>query len=416
MKKLLLPILVMGAATLSAQQINRCSSFQYMQQQIAADPTVQGKIDAVENDCAQYAIAYPNGYTSRAVITIPVVVHVVYANAAQNVSATRVYEQIAVLNADYRKQNTDITNVPAAWQGIAADFEVQFCLAAVDPNGNWTDGINRVSTSTTSFSDSNDGVKYASLGGTNVWDRNVYLNIWVCNLSSGLLGYAQFPGGAAATDGVVIDYAYFGKTGASAPYNKGRTATHEVGHWMGLRHIWGDDNGACSLTDYCGDTPNQADENYGCFTVGQVLTDNCSTTAPGVMWSNYMDYTDDACMYFFTNDQKTRAWAVLNGSRLPLQTSVGCIIAGVQDLTLAHSFSLYPSPSNGQVTLDFGNAAPSDYNITVFNTLGEKVDFVHVEMMSEQTMMLDLRNHSAGVYFVEVRSATDKITRRIVIE
>lgn len=409
-------MLVLGAATLNAQQITRCSSYQYMQQQIAADPTLQGKIDAIENDCAQYQAAYPNGYSSRAVVTIPVVFHVVYANATQNISNTRIYDQLAVLNKDYRKLNTDIGNVPTAWQSIAADMEVQFCMASVDPNGNWTDGIHRVSTSTTSFSDSNDGVKYTSMGGTNAWDRNTYLNIWVCNLSGGILGYAQFPGGAAATDGVVLDYAYTGTTGASAPYNKGRTATHEVGHWLGLRHIWGDDNGACSLTDYCADTPNQAGENYGCFTVGQVLTDACTTTSPGVMWNNYMDYTDDACMYFFTANQKTRAWAVLNGARLSLQTSTGCTVVGVQDLSLNHLFTLYPSPSDGVVTLDFGFAAPADYDVTVFNTLGEQVQATHVEMLGEQTMTMDLRHLTAGIYFIEVRNKAEKVTRRVIIE
>lgn len=415
MKRILLPVLLMGASTLFAQQVQRCSSYDYLQQQLAANPNLQTKMDALEVEAAQYAAAYPNGYQTRTIVTIPVVVHVIYANATENISNNRIYEQIQVLNDDYRKTNADVSNVPAAWQGIAADCEIQFCLAAVDPNGNWTDGIHRVSTTTGSFS-TNDNVKFSSSGGTDAWDNDVYLNIWVCDLGSQLLGYAQFPGGAASTDGVVLHYRYTGKTGAVSPYNKGRTATHEVGHWLGLRHIWGDDGGTCSLSDLVSDTPNQGGENYGCFTAGSVLTDACSATAPGIMWSNYMDYTDDACMYFFTAGQKTRMWSFLNGSRAPLKTSIGCIVSGVQDLSLTHVFSLYPSPTDGLVTLDFGAANSGDYDITVFNTLGEKVKQINIDMLSEPTYTLDLRDQSAGLYFVEVRTATEKITRRVVIE
>lgn len=415
MKKLLLSAFVLSAAAMNAQQFDRCSTDDYMQQQLAADPTLQSKWDAIEDDCDAYQAAYPNGYQARAVVTIPVVVHVVYANSTENISATRVNEQIQVLNEDYRKTNADISSLPAAWQSIAADCEIQFCLAARDPNGNWTDGIERVSTTVSTFN-TNDNVKYASSGGANAWDSDVYLNLWVCDLGSSLLGYAQFPGGAAATDGVVIHYRYFGKTGAIAPFNKGRTATHEVGHWLALRHIWGDDGGSCSGSDFCADTPNQANETYGTYAAGTVLTDACTGSSPGYMWCNYMDYTDDGSMYVFTTNQKTRMWAVLNGSRVSLQTSLGCVINSMQELSLANVFNLYPSPTNGQVTLDFGIAAPSDYDITVYNTLGEQVKTIHVDMLSERTLSLDLRDQAAGIYFVEVRNKAEKVTRRIVIQ
>lgn len=415
MKKILLPVLLLSTYSLSAQLLQRCSTVQYQQQEVAADPSLQTRIDAAEALAAQDLANHPNGYNDRVVVTIPVVFHVVYGNTTENIATLRLTEQIAVLNADYAKTNTDFTSVPAAWQGIASNTEIQFCLAGRDPNGNWTDGINRVSTTVTSFS-TNDNVKHSSLGGVDAWDRDVYLNIWVCDLGSLLLGYAQFPAGPADEDGVVLHYKYTGKTGAVAPYNKGRTATHEVGHWLGLRHIWGDDGTSCSGTDAVSDTPNQAGENYGCFASGFVLTDGCSTTAPGVMWSNYMDYTDDACMYFFTAGQKARMWSFLNTSRAPLKTSLGCVLASVQDLSLTHVFNLFPSPTDGLVTLDFGYANPSSYDITVFNTLGEKVEEVHVAMLSEQTMTLDLRKQTAGLYFVEVRNATEKITRRVLVQ
>ncbi len=415
MKKILLPLLVLGAATLNAQSFERCSSYGYMQDQIANEPLLQNRVNQFEAQCAQAELDYPNGYQTRSICLIPVVVHVVYQNATENISNTRIYEQIQVLNDDYRKNNTDAANIPAAWQGIAADCEIMFCLAARDPNGNWTDGIERTATTVGTFN-TNDNIKHFSTGGADAWDANVYLNLWVGDLGSSLLGYAQFPGFDPSEDGVVIHYRYFGKTGAIAPFNKGRTATHEVGHWLGLRHIWGDDGNGCNGSDLVSDTPNQADENYGSFAVGTVLTDNCTSTAPGVMWCNYMDYTDDGSMYFFTEGQKTRMWVALNGDRSSLQSSNGCTVVDVHDITLSGVFSIYPSPTDGIVTLDFGGKAPSDYEITVYNTLGEVVSSQHVEMLHERTMQIDLRANGAGIYLIEARNATEKATKRVVVE
>jgi len=413
MKKLLLPILVLSAASLSAQQITRCASYEHMQDQIAADPSITAIIDAQEAKVARFEQEHPNGYQTRAVITIPVVFHVVYANATENISTLRLQEQLAVLNEDYRKVNSDVSNVPSAWTSLAADCEVQFCMAARDPNGVATTGIERISSSVSSWS-TNDNVKHASSGGADAWNADAYLNIWICDLGGGLLGYAQFPGLNPATDGVVLDFAYTGKTGAISPYNLGRTATHEVGHWLGLKHIWGDDGTSCTGSDLVSDTPSQGPENYGCPAIP--TTDNCQTASPGVMSMNYMDYTDDACMYFFTTGQKTRMWGFINGSRPMLATSNGCVPVGITEQPLSSVFTLYPNPTDGQVTLDFGSAAQTAYDIAVFNTLGEKVQAAHFEMRNEQTMMLDLRNQSAGLYLIEIRSKNEKITRRIVVQ
>ncbi|MBL7807887.1 MAG: hypothetical protein JNN28_08745, partial [Saprospiraceae bacterium] len=258
----------------------------------------------------------------RAVVTIPVVVHVVWYNNAQNISDAEIQSQIDVLNADFRRTNADAGNTPAAFQGVAADCEINFCMATQDPSGNATNGIQRRQTTVNGFS-TNDNVKFFNTGGLDVWDRDKYLNIWVCNLSGGLLGYAQFPGGPASTDGVVCDYAYFGTINSTPPFDKGRTATHEVGHWLNCYHIWGDDGSSCSGTDNVGDTPNQADENYGCPTFPQV---SCSNGPNGDMFMNYMDYTDDACMNVFTTGQKNRMQSLFSagGARVALASSPGC--------------------------------------------------------------------------------------------
>jgi hypothetical protein len=282
------------------------------------DPHFFERTEKIEQ-FTNFAISSGKVNQNKAVITIPVVVHVVYNTSAQNISDAQIQSQLDVLNKDFRKLNTDLNLVPSTFSSLVADAEINFCLANRDPSGNATTGIIRVQTSQTSFS-TNDGMKYASSGGSTAWPTNQYLNIWVCNMSGGILGYAQFPGGAAATDGVVIGYTCFGTTGtAQAPFNKGRTATHEVGHWLNLRHIWGD---ATCGSDLVSDTPVHNTSNYGC--PSHPRSNSCGTSAE--MFMNYMDYVDDACMQMFSNGQKARMQAlfVSGGARASLATSPGC--------------------------------------------------------------------------------------------
>lgn len=317
---LLLPaLLLLFVVSLQAQQ-RTCAAHDVLLQQLKDNPEMQQMRDAIEQQTEKFIQS--GGARDRAVVTIPVVVHVVWNTAAENLSDAAILSQIDVLNADFRRLNADAPNTPSYFQGVAADCEINFCMAQRDPSGNATTGIVRRQTTVTSFS-TNNNVKYNSTGGSNAWPRDQYLNIWVCDLGSGLLGYAQFPGGPAATDGVVCDYAYFGTIGSSAPFNLGRTATHEVGHWLNCYHIWGDDGTSCTGTDQVSDTPNQADENYGCPS-GSVVS--CSNGPNGDMYMNYMDYTDDGCMNLFTTGQKNRMQALFagGGARAALLNSLGC--------------------------------------------------------------------------------------------
>ncbi len=306
--------------TTGLQAQRKCGAEEVLQQQLNDDPEFRSQHEAIEHFTQEFIAN--GGATDRAVVTIPVVFHVVYYNAAQNLSDAQLQSQLDVLNADFRRLNADASSTPAGFAGVAADCEINFCLATQTPTGAATTGIQRRLTTVNGFS-SNNAMKYFAQGGLDIWDRSKYLNLWVCNLSGGLLGYAQFPGGPAATDGVVCDYAYFGTIGASAPFDKGRTATHEVGHWLNCYHIWGDDGTSCTGSDQCADTPNQADENYGCPSFPQV---SCSNGANGDMFMNYMDYTDDACMNLFSLGQKARMQALFasGGSRASLVTSPGC--------------------------------------------------------------------------------------------
>lgn len=286
------------------------------------DAQLRQRMDVIERFTAQWAAAHPDGDNSRAIVTIPVVAHVVYNTTAENVSDAQIQSQITALNKDFARTNTDAASTPSVWQSIAANCEIQFCLATVDPNGNSTTGITRTYSSATGFT-TNNNVKFNSSGGKDAWNSSKYLNMWVCDLS-GYLGYAQFPGGSSSTDGVVIDYQAFGTTGtASSPFHLGRTATHEVGHWLSLYHIWGDDGTSCSGTDNVGDTPNQADQNFGCPAFPAI---SCSNGPNGDMFMNYMDYSNDNCMNLFTNGQKARMQAMFasGGFRSAMPASNGC--------------------------------------------------------------------------------------------
>jgi hypothetical protein len=247
----------------------------------------------------------------RRLVTLPVVVHVVYRRDAENVSKAQIDSQIAALNRDFRANNQDRSKVPSVWQGLVSDAKVQFALAKRDPDGKRTNGVTRTKTQRASFP-ADDSVKRKGDGGVPPWPTDRYLNMWVCTLAGTLLGYAQFPGGPARTDGVVIRNTAFGTKGtARPPFDRGRTATHEVGHWLNLRHIWGDRND-CGGSDFVPDTPNAQLPNAGKPTFPHV---SCGNGPNGDMFMNYMDYVDDAAMYMFTAGQAGRMNAALAGPR-----------------------------------------------------------------------------------------------------
>lgn len=311
--------LVVSSLSYAQTTQRNCGTMEHLEFLKSQDNQIESRMNDIETHTLNYIKQHSVMRTS-AVINIPVVVHVVYNTSAQNISDAQVKSQIDVLNEDFRKLNADRVNTPSAFSSLAADVEINFCLASKSPSGASTTGIIRKSTTVTSFLD-DDKVKYSSYGGDNAWNTSQYLNIWVCNLGNSLLGYAQFPGGPSATDGVVILYSAFGRTGTVySPFNKGRTATHEVGHWLNLRHIWGD---ASCGSDLVGDTPTQQTSNYNCPSYPHRT---CSNTTSGDMFMNYMDYTDDGCMNMFTAGQKARMQALFasGGSKASLLNSQGC--------------------------------------------------------------------------------------------
>ena len=291
-----------------------CATSEVHRQLLSVDPDYRLARSEIENmtDAAQ-----ARGFLAAAPVTrtIDIVVHVVYKTERQNISNAQIQSQIRILNQDFRMKNRDRSKVPDVFKPLQADTRIQFRLAPKDVFGNATSGITRTRTALPAFS-FDDGVKSSRTGGADPWPSRRYLNLWVCQLGDGLLGYAQFPGGPRATDGVVILHTAFGDTGtATAPFDRGRTTTHEVGHWLNLFHIWGDDGTGCHGSDHVPDTPNQASENFGEPVFPHV---SCDNGPHGDLFMNYMDYVDDRAMFMFTAGQATRMNAALNGPRRQL--------------------------------------------------------------------------------------------------
>jgi len=322
----------------AAQDINRCGTMEYYNRMIQADPTLPARWKA-EGD-RKYAEYLQRNAGSRptntnAVVIIPVAVHVI-GTAANQAFATddMIQRQIDVLNRDFAGLNPDSTKIPAAFKPLFAHSNIRFALARRTPGGVATNGIDRRVSAMTVTAGTVNNLKTFAAGGLDQWDGTKYLNVWMGNFSDGTLGIATFPNtGAANLQGVAIHTGSIDQPcGSAFPglYDKGRTLTHEVGHYLYLFHIWGDDGTACSGNDWgtpygslpaacTDDTPNQGGPTFGCPT--GVLTDACANTAPGFQYQNYMDYTDDACLVMFTKNQACRAEGCIDVHRAGLKTS-----------------------------------------------------------------------------------------------
>lgn len=361
---------------------------------------------------------------TESVVTIPVVVHVIHNGDAvgsnENISEARVLSQITVLNQDFRR----MTGTPGYnTNAVGADVEIEFCMAQRKPDGTATNGIDRVQRSNASYSSE---TSVETMKAATIWDPTQYFNIWVVYFSDnqsaelyGVLGYAQFPsssnlggldtnGGSASTDGVVIDYRCFGSS-TYAPssnyfsdYDKGRTATHEIGHCFGLIHIWGD-NDSCTVDatdsqkDFCLDTPAQSEEHYDCTTT----YNTCTSSAGNDMTANYMDYTNDTCMNVFTLNQKARMLAVIQSSprRSTLPTSLACQAPLGTSSFDREELRLYPNPAANYVTLSTSSAQlPESY--VVFNALGQTV--ASAKITAGDDLTIDTSTLAKGVYFIQL--------------
>jgi len=417
MRKVLLPLMAMFFFSFAkSQNANRCGSNEAIKQQMAADPAYAKKVQDVLKNKGNYSRSNQKGPPVS--ITIPVAVHVLYYTADQNISDAQVQSQIDVLNEDFSASNKDYNNYDAGYRAVKGDMDINFCLVQV---------IHKQA-KRKSFG-VNDIMKYSSKGGSDAIDPMHVLNIWVCDLGSSVLGFAYYPGISPEKFGVVCHTNAFGR-GAQynlfADFNLGRTTTHEVGHCFGLLHIWGDRT--CG-SDEVDDTPLHNTANFGCPEEGHLST--CTGT-PLEMWMNYMDYTDDRCMYFFSDGQVSRADffidtdpqlnSIINSACTNARTNNGDITNTSNQTfnssrTIAGDLSLYPTITSGQLTLSGNNSTEGKVDINIYNQAGAL-------MMKQQLFIsngkrydqIDVSRLPNGIYFLEFSQITNKQTKKFIVQ
>ena len=389
----------------------------------------------------------PAAQRQMANFSIPVIFHVIHGGEPlgvyPNLSTAQINSQISILNFDYsgfglNSGNFSNTSFPPS---LKANTNINFCLAEKNPDGYvlFERGVERIDYHDKNWANPNTFGSIAALKtfvdntvkANTIWDPARYLNIWVTDVNSSvnLLGYATFPAGngfpdnpplpglgTVNDDGVWCSAKAVGDIGVQIPnYDKGRTATHEIGHYLGLRHIWGDSN--CGQ-DYCADTPQQQTSNNGCPSFPKVT---CSNAPNGDLFMNFMDYSYDNCMYMFTNDQRTRMQTALTNSPLRNQLTASsatlCGAVGLEERRASSllGMELFPNPSNGRVSVTLSSTASNGVKTRVYNVLGQPVYSHQSEPSASTAFEIDLGRQPAGIYFVEVSNGQDKLLKRLVL-
>lgn len=416
----LLAGLVSFTAT-SQQIIDRCFSHKAIQYQESLTPGYMNQVNAIFENAKAHQSA-SSIEKSDVLYTIPVVFHVVYNTPQQNIPDSVIIDQIRVLNEDYNRLNADTVNMRSDFDAVAGSPRIEFKLAQIDELGNPTTGITRTSTTTTSFGSLElftggftdlEKVKSTTDGGIDPWNQSLYLNIWVCNMSidflgqeyTALLGYATPPDGLAnwpsgstdnLGDGVVLQFQTVGTNnpnlidlGNGLQTTLGRTATHEIGHYLGLRHIWGD--GDCTAQDGIDDTPNaDAESNFDCDETKNTCVDNIGGVDLPDMIENYMDYSADDCQNSFTKGQADLIAGVLENERYDL---VHNNIAGINTLDDTE-LNIFPNPTLGSITITHKN------NIASIQLVGMYGNILQSNISIKSGSSISLDSYPAGIYFI----------------
>lgn len=411
MRLYLIIIFILNSFCISAQRV--CDTELYIQKEFTRQDGGREPLPSVP----------PRDTAANEIITIPVVIHVLFNAAAQYISDEQVLSQIAVLNRDFRLLNTDRENVPAAFKNKAADTRIMFCLAQVDPEGRPTTGILRRYTTQSSFRTMDD-MKLKAKGGSDAWDARSYLNIWVCSMGGRSLGYATPPGGDPKKDGVVINFDVFGDRGTvRKDFNRGRTGTHEIAHWLGIKHIWGD---ADCGDDEVADTPPQTSYNYGCPSFPRKTY--CSADNNGDMFMNFMDLTNDACMNMFTTGQKNkmRAQFALGGKRNSFLRSYRCdgsLASGaplpqdtlpVKEAIVQEepAISIYPNPAQDVVNITAREINTLDgKTVTIYNNTGT---VVLTTVIKPGKTTIPVKQLLPGIYMLKIGEAAGQKIFKLV--
>ena len=352
--------------------------------------------------------------TARTVVTIPVVVHIVWHTEEQNLSDFQITSQITAINTDFRKRNDDIFKIPSAFASLAADTEIEFCLAAVDPDGQLTSGITRTQTEEECIGSAfacygAHSIHYTDCGGRDAWDPTQYMNIWVGRTCGLEIGRATFPAKHGdSDDGIVIDDRYFGSISATPPYHLGRTLTHEIGHYLNLEHLWGDNSlNSCSGDDGIGDTPQQYGIYLGCPSHPQ------ATCGSVDMFMNFMNFVYDDCMYMFTHDQKSRMLAALYGPRNSLLNTLCQPSPTLPYHLYSENVQLFPNPASSDFHISVLLAPDIEIEIIMYDITGRSV--FYQRRFAGDIRPIDTSHFPAGLYIVEIIQNSRKVIKKILI-
>ncbi|TAK43655.1 MAG: T9SS type A sorting domain-containing protein [Saprospiraceae bacterium] len=397
------------ASLYALAQHARCGAVEHRQQNWALHPGCKEIAAINETFIENWIDRYKLAPSSRSVVTIPVVVHVVWNTNEQNISDAQIYSQIAVLNQDYRAQNVEAPSVPLVFQDALADVAIEFCLASKDPSGAPTNGITRTYTDNSVGIAGTVSLHYTNLGGQDAWDTEHYLNIWVAKFAGAVGGIASFPGeDPPEQDGVEIDYRQFGNIALEPPYHLGRTATHEIGHYFNLEHPWGPLFNDCCADDFVDDTP-EACETY----LSQCPVHPVVSCDEADMFMNFMFYTDDACMAMFTKGQKMRMWATLNGPRSGLLESNGCNSTPTTEAALSEEFLIFSNPANSVFSFEIKSNSSGTWQVQLSDVLGRIVEVgtAYPNVRSE----FGVRNLVSGIYWLKAKKGMKILAAKIAL-
>lgn len=343
-----------------------------------------------------------SGLSSRSVVVIPVVVHVVWNSAEENIPDEQIHSQIEVLNRDFRAQNVEVPAIPSSFQSLVADVEFEFCLAKTDPEGNPTTGIVRSFTTNGVGIGGASEIHYSSQGGSDAWDTEKYLNIWVAKFAGGIGGIASFPGeGPDEEQGVEINYLQFGTINVEPPYHLGRTCTHEIGHFFNLEHPWGPQFDDCCEDDFVPDTPEACDTYLG--ECPNFPISSCS--APD-MFMNFMFYTNDECMGMFTAGQKARMIDALNTHRAGFLSNAGCQSVSVKESSESVQLKILSNPFGKAFSFKIESSKNEVWNVSFFDIWG-RLHF-YEKINSNSVFQMDDISLVDGIYFL--RAERDGMT------
>ncbi len=339
------------------------------------------------------------GSLPREPVTLSVVVHVLYQDEEQNLSDEQIYAQIEELNRAFHEDGSGAAQLLPPFRPLLADLELQFCLASLDPDGNPTNGITRTPVAQAGMG-LTEAVFFSALGGVDNWDAARYINIRVVDMGGSILGKATFPDEATPEkDGLLIDWRVFGLSANGAPHGLGRTAVHEMGHYFGLLHPWGEGNANCENDDGLEDTPRTSETYLGECPSG--LRESCGSAD---MYTNYMYYSDDACLWQFTPEQKGVVWNTLLHERLGLLSGEGCS-SPLPGRAAPQAFRLWPNPFEGKANLQWEGVLEEEVQLFLYDAAGRLLLQWRLPAGSSAYAM-DLRDLPAGLYFLRVKAAS----------